>query len=132
VVWHAGAAASVPLIMTVGYALFALAPVFMVLVLVYAVRRVGRLRPSTRPCPRLAVHRGEREEKYQAKSLIRHFGYRGGDALSGSLYKRLTGGSAPGRRRSLLGAGISSCGPCWRSHWDAPFSSAVRSVRANP
>src|SRR6202023_4110508 len=32
--------ASVPLIMTLGYALFALAPVFMVLVLVYAVRRV--------------------------------------------------------------------------------------------
>src|SRR5262249_51363429 len=32
---------SVPILMTAGYALFALAPTFMVLVVVYAVRRVG-------------------------------------------------------------------------------------------
>ena len=33
-----------------------------------------------------------REEKYKAKSLIDTFVYRGGDALSASVYKALTGG----------------------------------------
>src|SRR5439155_6028370 len=41
--------ASVPLLMTAGYALFALTPVFTVLVLVYAVRRVADY-AITRPC----------------------------------------------------------------------------------
>jgi AAA family ATP:ADP antiporter len=83
--------ASVPLIMTAGYALFALAPGFMVLVVVYAVRRVGDY-ALTRPCRDALFTVVSREEKYKAKSLIDTFAYRGGDALSGSLYKALTGG----------------------------------------
>jgi AAA family ATP:ADP antiporter len=82
--------AAVPLIMTAGYAVFALAPGFMVLVVVYAVRRVGDY-ALTRPCRDALFTVVSREEKYKAKSLIDTFVYRGGDATSGSLYQVLTG-----------------------------------------
>ena len=92
--------AAVPLIMTAGYAIFALAPRFMVLVVVYAVRRVGDY-ALTRPCRDALFTVVSREEKYKAKSLIDTFVYRGGDATSGSLYQALT---------SSLGAGPSAVG----------------------
>jgi len=92
--------AAVPLIMTAGYAIFALAPRFMVLVVVYAVRRVGDY-ALTRPCRDALFTVVSREEKYKAKSLIDTFVYRGGDATSGSLYQALT---------SSLGAGPATVG----------------------
>ena len=94
--------AAVPLIMTAGYALFALAPRFMVLVVVYAVRRVGDY-ALTRPCRDALFTVVSREEKYKAKSLIDTFVYRGGDATSGSLYKGLT---------ETLGASPATVGWC--------------------
>jgi len=100
--------ASVPLLMTAGYALFALTPVFTVLVLVYAVRRVADY-AITRPCRDSLFTVVTREEKYQAKSLIDTFAYRGGDALSGSLYKGLSGGLGAGPTAiGWLGAVISA------------------------
>jgi len=100
--------ASVPLLMTAGYAVFALAPTFMVLVLVYAVRRVADY-AITRPCRDSLFTVVSREEKYQAKSLIDTFAYRGGDAVSGSLYKALTGGfGASPTAIGWLGAVISA------------------------
>lgn len=100
--------ASVPVIMTAGYALFASAPRFMVLVVVYAVRRVADY-ALTRPCRDALFTVVSREEKYKAKSLIDTFVYRGGDALSGSLYKELTGGFHAGPAAiGWLGAGISA------------------------
>jgi ATP:ADP antiporter, AAA family len=100
--------AAVPLIMTAGYAIFAAAPRFMVLVVVYAVRRVGDY-ALTRPCRDALYTVVSREEKYKAKSLIDTFIYRGGDATSGSFYQALTtslgaGPSAVG----WVGAGISA------------------------
>jgi AAA family ATP:ADP antiporter len=92
--------AAVPLIMTAGYAIFALAPRFMVLVVVYAVRRVGDY-ALTRPCRDALFTVVSREEKYKAKSLIDTFVYRGGDATSGSLYQALT---------TSLGAGPATVG----------------------
>ena len=48
-----------------------------------------------------------REEKYKAKSLIDTFIYRGGDAVSGSLYKGLTSGLGAGHSAvGWFGAGI--------------------------
>jgi ATP:ADP antiporter, AAA family len=100
--------AAVPLIMMAGYAIFALAPVFMVLVVVYAVRRVADY-AITRPCRDSLFTVVSREEKYQAKGLIDTFAYRGGDALSGSLYKALTGGlGASPAVIGWLGVGISA------------------------
>jgi AAA family ATP:ADP antiporter len=92
--------AAVPLIMTVGYTIFALAPSFMLLVVVYAVRRVGDY-ALTRPCRDALFTVVSREDKYKAKSLIDTFIYRGGDATSGTLYQALTG---------PLGAGPSAVG----------------------
>jgi len=99
---------SVPVIMTAGYALVALAPGFIVLVVVYAVRRVGDY-ALTRPCRDALFTVVSREEKYKAKSLIDTFVYRGGDALSGSLYKELTGSFGAGAAAiGWLGAAISA------------------------
>ena len=98
---------SVPLIMTAGYALFAAVPTFMVLVVVYAIRRVGDY-ALTRPCRDALFTVVTREEKYKAKSLIDTFVYRGGDALSGSLYKALTGAGAGPAAIGWLGALISA------------------------
>lgn len=99
---------SVPMLMTAGYAVFALAPTFMVLVVVYAVRRVGDY-ALTRPCRDALFTVVSREEKYKAKSLIDTFVYRGGDATSGSLYKALTGGfGADATTIGWLGAVISA------------------------
>jgi len=88
-VGHRAMLASVPLLMTVGYAVFALVPVFPVLVGVLAVRRIGEY-AITRPCRDSLFTVCTREEKYKAKSLIDTFIYRGGDATSASAYEALT------------------------------------------
>jgi ATP:ADP antiporter, AAA family len=99
--------ACVPVMMTAGYALYALAPAFMLLVIIYAVRRVADY-AITRPCRDSLFTVVSREEKYQAKSLIDTFAYRGGDATSGSLHKLLTdhgaGHSAVGWFGALIAA----------------------------
>ena len=87
---HRALLVSVPLIMTVGYAVFALVPTFAVLVGVFAVRRVGEY-AITRPCRDSLYTVCTREEKYKAKSLIDTFIYRGGDATSASAYQLMTG-----------------------------------------
>jgi AAA family ATP:ADP antiporter len=100
--------AAVPALMIAGYAIFALMPGFMLLVVVYAVRRVMDY-ALTRPCRDALYTVVSREEKYKAKSLIDTFVYRGGDALSGSLYKELTGGFGAGPAAiGWLGAAISA------------------------
>jgi AAA family ATP:ADP antiporter len=99
--------AAVPALMVAGYALFALMPGFMLLVVVYAVRRVADY-ALTRPCRDALFTVVTREEKYKAKSLIDTFVYRGGDALSGSLYKALTGMGAGPAAIGWLGALISA------------------------
>jgi ATP:ADP antiporter, AAA family len=89
---------SVPLLMVIGFATFAMLPLFPVLVGVFAVRRVGEY-AITRPCRDSLFTVVTREEKYKAKSLIDTFVYRGGDAASASIYGALTGPialSAPG------------------------------------
>jgi AAA family ATP:ADP antiporter len=99
---------AVPLIMVAGYALFALLPTFAVLIGVYSARRVADY-GITRPCRDSLFTVVSREEKYQAKSLIDTFAYRGGDALSGSLYKALTGGLGMGASGiGWLGAAVAA------------------------
>jgi AAA family ATP:ADP antiporter len=124
--------ASVPLIMMAGYALFALTPLFMVLVVVYAVRRVADY-AITRPCRDSLFTVVSREEKYQAKSLIDTFAYRGGDALSGSLYKALTGGfGASPTAIGWLGAAISAVWAVLALALGRAFQQRGLSTRANP
>lgn len=90
-VGHRAMLVSVPVLMTLGYALFALFPIFSVLVAVLAVRRVGEY-AITRPARDSLYTVCTREEKYKAKNLIDTFIYRGGDATSASAYQWLTGG----------------------------------------
>ena len=99
---------AVPLMMVGAYALYALVPTFMVLNWAYGVRRVGDY-AITRPCRDSLFTVVSREEKYQAKSLIDTFAYRGGDAISGSLYKAFTAGLGAGHTAvGWLGAAISA------------------------
>jgi ATP:ADP antiporter, AAA family len=81
--------AFVPAAMTCAYALYALVPTFMVVVVVYALRRVLDY-GITRPCRDTLFTLVSREEKYKAKSFIDTFVYRGGDATSSGLYGLLT------------------------------------------
>jgi ATP:ADP antiporter, AAA family len=99
---------AVPLMMIGAYALYALVPTFMVLNWMYGIRRVADY-GITRPCRDSLFTVVSREEKYQAKSLIDTFAYRGGDALSGSLYKAFTAGLGAGHSAvGWLGAAISA------------------------
>ncbi len=99
---------AVPLMMVGAYVLYALVPAFMVLNWAYGVRRVADY-AITRPCRDSLFTVVSREEKYQAKSLIDTFAYRGGDALSGSLYKAFTAGLGAGHAAvGWLGAAISA------------------------
>jgi AAA family ATP:ADP antiporter len=99
---------SVPLIMTAGYAIFALLPTFAVLVVVFAVRRVGEY-AITRPSRDSLYTVCTREEKYKAKSLIDTFIYRGGDATSASAFQLLTSGLGFGPAGvAWTGAGLSA------------------------
>lgn len=82
---------SVPLLMSAGYAVYALAPTFAVVVGVMIARRVGEY-AITRPCRDALYTTVPREEKYKAKSLIDTLVYRGGDATSASLHKALASG----------------------------------------
>jgi AAA family ATP:ADP antiporter len=77
-------------------------------VIVYAVRRVADY-SITRPCRDSLFTVVSREEKYQAKSLIDTFAYRGGDATSGSLHKLLVEGLGAGHAAvGWIGALISA------------------------
>ena len=90
-VGHRAMLVSVPLLMIVGYAAFAIAPTFPLLVGVLAVRRIGEY-AIVRPCRDSLFTVCTREEKYKAKSLIDTFIYRAGDATSASTFKLLTSG----------------------------------------
>lgn len=83
-----GLLVAVPLLMTAGYAFYAMLPTFAVLVIVLAVRRVGEY-AITRPSRDSLYTVVSREEKYKAKSLIDTFIYRGGDVTSASVHKLL-------------------------------------------
>jgi AAA family ATP:ADP antiporter len=80
---------SMPVLMTLGYAAFALAPTFAVFVVVMMIRRIGEY-GITRPCRDMLWTIVPRAEKYKAKSLVDTFVYRGGDAISASVHKLLT------------------------------------------
>jgi AAA family ATP:ADP antiporter len=101
---------SVPILMTFGYAYYALMPVFTVAVGVMIVRRVGEY-SIARPCRDTLYTVVTREEKYKAKSLIDTFIYRGGDATSASVHKFLT------EVMGLTGAGIGWVGALVCAVW---------------
>ena len=93
---------SIPVLMTVGYGVLAMAPSFAVLIGVMMVRRIGEY-SITRPSRDALYTVVTREEKYKAKSLIDTFIYRGGDATSASMHALL---------KSTFGLGVSGIAWC--------------------
>ena len=93
---------SVPLLMTVGFAVLALFPGFGVLVAVMMVRRIGEY-SIARPSRDTLYTSVTREERYKAKSLIDTFVYRLGDATSASAHALV---------KSTFGLGLSGVAWC--------------------
>lgn len=77
--------AGVPLLMTAGFGLLALAATFPVLAFVMILRRVGEY-ALIRPGREMLFTRVDTETKYKAKNAIDTVVYRGGDALAGWVY----------------------------------------------
>jgi len=77
--------AGVPLLMTAGFGLLALAATFPVLAFVMILRRVGEY-ALIRPGREMLFTRVDTETKYKAKNAIDTVVYRGGDALAGWAY----------------------------------------------
>lgn len=78
----------VPLVLIGAFSALALAPSLAAIIAAMMVRRVGEY-GLTRPCRDMLFTIVPREEKYKAKNLIDTFVYRGGDAISASLYAGL-------------------------------------------
>lgn len=72
----------VPLVVAVGFAWLAMAPLFAVFVVVMVVRRAGEY-ALVRPGREMLFTLVRDEDKYKAKSFIDSVVYRGGDAVSG-------------------------------------------------
>lgn len=84
----AGILVTIPLLLMIGFTALALAPVFAVLVTVQILRRAGNY-AIMRPAREMLYVVLGREEKYKAKNFNDTVVYRGGDALSASLFSAL-------------------------------------------
>ncbi|MEO1234681.1 MAG: MFS transporter [Myxococcota bacterium] len=83
--------ASVPLVLVVGLGVLAFAPVLTVLLGLQVARRVGNY-SVTRPAREMLFTEVSQEERFKAKPVIDVVVYRGGDAVSASLFALLTDG----------------------------------------
>jgi AAA family ATP:ADP antiporter len=75
----------VPALLIIAFALFAMSPSLAVIIAAMMARRIGEY-GLTRPCRDMLFTVVARDEKYKAKNLIDTFVYRGGDAVSASVY----------------------------------------------
>ncbi len=85
----ATALALMPLLMAVGLLILAFAPILVVLLALQVVRRGGNY-GLTRPAREMLFTCVTPEERFKAKPVIDIVVYRGGDAVSGSLFAFLT------------------------------------------
>ncbi len=93
--------ASVPLLMCLGLLILAIAPAVVVLLAIQVTRRVGNY-AITRPGREMLFTQVTQDERYKAKPVIDVVVYRGGDAVSASLFALLTDGLGLG----LLGMSL--------------------------
>ncbi len=100
--------ALLPIILTIGMITLAFAPVVMLVLVIQIVRRVGNY-AITRPARELLFTQVTRDERFKSKPVIDVAVYRGGDAVSGSLFAFLSEGIGIGLLGlSLIGASISA------------------------
>lgn len=100
--------ASIPVLLVAGLIILAFAPVIVVLLGLQVARRVGNF-SVTRPAREMLFSTVSEEERFKAKPVIDVVVYRGGDAVSGSIFAILTDGLGLGLVAiSVIGAGIAS------------------------
>lgn len=100
--------ALVPFIITAGMLILAFAPVIVVLLALQVTRRSGNY-AITRPAREMLFTGVSVDERFKAKPVIDIVVYRGGDAVSGTLFALLSEGLGLGLAAiSLIGAGIAA------------------------
>lgn len=100
--------ASVPLLLVLGMGALAFAPMVTVLLAIQIARRVGNY-AVTRPAREMLFTEVTKEERFKAKPVIDVVVYRGGDALSASLFAVFTDGLGLGLAAvSLIGGFIAA------------------------
>lgn len=100
--------ALVPVGVMLGLFILATAPSIVVLLALQVTRRVGNY-AVTRPARELLFTEVTTEERFKAKPVIDVVVYRGGDAISGSLFALLTEGLGLGLAAvAIVGAGIAA------------------------
>jgi len=100
--------ALVPIALVIGFLALAFAPIIIVLLGVQIIRRVGNY-SITRPAREMLFTKVSTEERFKAKPVIDVVVYRGGDAVSSSLFALLTDGLGLGLvAMSLIGSAIAA------------------------
>ena len=102
------ALALMPVLICVALLVLAFAPILTVLLALQVVRRGGNY-GLTRPAREMLYTRVTREERFKAKPVVDIVVYRGGDAVSGSLFALLTDGIGLGLAAvAIVGAAIAA------------------------
>ncbi len=102
------ALALVPMALIIGFLALAFAPMIIILLAVQVVRRVGNY-SVTRPAREMLFTNVSTEERFKAKPVIDVVVYRGGDAVSSTLFALLTDGLGIGLVAvSLIGSGLAA------------------------
>ncbi len=100
--------ACVPLALLVGMAALAFAPWIVVLLAVDVVRRVGNY-AVTRPAREMLFTKVSADQRFKAKPVLDVVVYRGGDAVSGTVFALLSEGLALGFMAiSLVGSSVAA------------------------
>lgn len=102
------ALALLPALLVFGLLALAIAPLIVVLMAIQVSRRAGNY-AVTRPSREMLFTQVSQEERFKAKPVVDIVVYRGGDAVSGTLFALLTDGLGIGLVAvAVIGAGISA------------------------
>lgn len=100
--------ALMPVLLVIGMAALAIAPLIVILMAVQVTRRAGNY-AITRPAREMLFSQVSQEQRFKSKPVIDIVVYRGGDAVSGTLFAFLSEGLGLGLALiALIGASISS------------------------
>lgn len=100
--------ALVPFIIMIGMIVLAFAPIIVVLLALQVTRRAGNY-AITRPAREMLFTEVSADERFKAKPVIDIVVYRGGDAVSGSIFAFLSEGLGLGLAAiSLVGAAVAA------------------------
>jgi len=100
--------ALMPVLICIAMLILAVAPILTVLLALQVVRRGGNY-GLTRPAREMLYTKVSREQRFKAKPVIDIVVYRGGDAVSGTLFAALTDGIGLGLAAvAVVGSGIAA------------------------